>query len=189
MSGQNLNANVSRRRIVSSIGAFGLGMAVGPVATVSAGSLRRSQGDVADDVEFVERTRIEAILAHDAERVGLMTADDFEFITPLGDVQTHESFIGGIAAGVIDNHVLEPTGPMQIRAYGDAAAARYQARSELTVGDIDFALDLWFTALYERRDGAWKIVWLQATELPNEQAVMNPADHGLIPQGVLPKAV
>lgn len=159
---------VSRRRVMKRVGVLGLGAALLPTTSAAAALNQASTRDL-DAVEFTERSRIESLLAHDAEAVGAVTAADFEFITPLGTVQTRDMFVEGIASGVIDNHVLEPTEAMRIRAFADTAAVRYQARSELAVGGVEYALDLWFTAHYEIRNGDWQIVWLQATELPADQ--------------------
>lgn len=160
---------VSRRRATKRLGMLGLGAALLPATAAAAVEPKQANTRDFDAVQVTELARIEAMLAHDAERVGNVTASDFEFITPLGTVQTREMFVEGIASGLIDNHVLEPIEPLQIRAYDSSAAVRYRARSELAVGEVEYALDLWFTALYELRDDGWQIVWLQATELPAEQ--------------------
>ena len=119
-----------------------------------------------DAVEDVEMQRMAAMLAHDADALAATLHEDFEFVTPLGTVQTYETFVGGVASGMIDNHVLEPTTPLRVHANGEFAAVRYQARSELTADEVEYALDLWFTAFYEQVDGIWLLVWLQATEIP-----------------------
>lgn len=157
---------ISRRRMVSGMAALGFVLPVLPAATVAREGEEEIAVSASSEIHAAELGRIDAMLAHDAERVDAITASEFEFITPLGTVQTRDMFVGGIASGMIDNRVLEPVGPLRIRTYCDAAAVRYQARSELAFGEVEYALDLWFTALYEVRERGWKIVWLQATELP-----------------------
>jgi len=51
---------------------------------------------------------------------------------------------------------------------GDAATLRYRTAFDLVVGGTHLTHEAWTTALYERRDGRWKIVWGQSTAIPND---------------------
>jgi hypothetical protein len=54
-----------------------------------------------------------------------------------------------------------------VKLYTDAAVLRYQAELRITVKAIPDAPTgrFWHTDVYERRDGAWQVVWSQATQV------------------------
>ena len=56
---------------------------------------------------------------------------------------------------------------LAVRMAGDSATLRYQTRFDLVVGGTHLTHEAWTTALYERRDGRWQIVWGQTTAIPN----------------------
>jgi hypothetical protein len=92
-------------------------------------------------------------------------ADDFQLINPVGRVLSKEEYLGGVASGEIDYLVWEPDSEIAVRFYGEAAAVRYQANTEIVVGGETFNLRNWHTDIYERRDGRWQAVWSQATKI------------------------
>ncbi len=92
-------------------------------------------------------------------------ADDFELITPDGGAWSKDTYLGDIAAGTFRYVVFEPTSEIVVRAHGDVALIRYQSRIELVNDGEPGTLRAWHTDTYERREGAWQIVWSQATEI------------------------
>lgn len=69
---------------------------------------------------------------------------------------------------MIDFLVNEPSAPIGVRLSGDSATLRYPTAFDLVVGGTHLTHGAWTTALYERRDGRWQIVWAQTTAIPND---------------------
>jgi len=96
-----------------------------------------------------------------------LTAPDFQLINPAGAALSRDEFLGGVDAGVIDFLALDPTSPIAVRLSGDSATLRYQTAFDLVVAGTHLTHEAWTTALYERRNGRWQIVWGQTTAIPN----------------------
>ena len=71
-------------------------------------------------------------------------------------------------AGVLDFLVIEPSAPIAVRLSGESAALRYQTAYDVVLGATHVTHTAWTTALYERRDGRWLLVWEQTTAIPND---------------------
>ena len=92
-------------------------------------------------------------------------ADDFQVVNPVGRAFFRERYLDDVGAGVIDYLVWEADS-IAVRIYGEGAALRYQSQVEMTVRGEPRRMRAWNTALYERRDGRWQLVWFQVTEVP-----------------------
>jgi hypothetical protein len=56
-----------------------------------------------------------------------------------------------------------------VRVSGDSAALRYPVRFDVVVGgDSRVTHEGWVTELYERRHSRWRVLWEQATAVPND---------------------
>ena len=134
--------------------------------TVSSAGLPMSSEDVAQQIRVVERERLRALVQADVETAKRLHADDFQLINPLGGSLSRDEYLGAIAAGEIAYLVWEP-GAMEVKFYGAAAAIRYQAELRIKVKALPDAPSgrFWHTDLYERRNGAWQVVWSQATQI------------------------
>src|SRR5215216_2987730 len=86
---------------------------------------------------------------------------------PAGTPLSRDEFLGGVDAGVVDFLVSEPSSPIAVRLSGDSATLRYQTAFDVVAGGTHVTHQAWTTALYERRDGRWQIVWEQSTAIPN----------------------
>jgi hypothetical protein len=119
----------------------------------------------ADSVRATERERLRALVAADTARARPLHADDFQLITPGGDVYSKDRYLGEIASGQIDYVFWEPDS-IAVRLYRDAAVIRYRSRLEIIVyGQPIPRQRYWHTDLYERKDGSWQVVWSQATRI------------------------
>jgi hypothetical protein len=113
----------------------------------------------------LERSRLRALVARDVELARPLHASDFQLITPVGMALSREQYLGAIAAGALKYGAWDPK-HIDVRLYGDAAAIRYQSSLEVTFGAHHVPrADYWHTDLYEKRDGAWQVVWSHATEI------------------------
>ena len=154
---------LTRRRTLAAVAAA-LVVAAGVVTASSASSASSSQ---ADRLRAIETTRLHALVAADTATARKLTAPDFQLINPAGAPLSRDDFLGGVDAGVIDFLALDPSSPIAVRMSGDSATLRYQTRFDLVVGGTHVTHEAWTTALYERRDGRWQIVWEQTTAIPN----------------------
>ena len=150
---------------------------------ITAGAVTASRGtghgsSQADQLRAIERTRLHALVVADTTTARRLIADDFQAINPGGATLSRDDYLGAVQAGVIDYLVFEPASPIRVRLHGNSASLRFMVNFDLTVGGDRFTHQAWVGELYERRHGHWRIVWEQATAIPN--------DFGLFVQSLLP---
>lgn len=154
---------VTPRRELTAV-ALALVVAAGIVTASFASPAKSSR---ADGLLAIETTRLQALVDADTATARKLTAPDFQLINPAGVPLSREDLLGAVDAGVIDFVVNEPSSPIAVRLSGDSATLRYQTRFDLVVGGTHLTHEAWTTALYERRQGRWQIVWGQTTAIPN----------------------
>jgi hypothetical protein len=137
----------------------------GGVVTVSSAAPGRSSQ--ANRLRAIETTRLQALVDADTATARRLTAPDFELINPAGSPLSRDDFLGGVRAGVIDFLSIRPSSPIAVRLSGNSATLRYRTTFDLIVGGTHLTHEAWTTALYERRNGRWRIVWEQTTAVPN----------------------
>ncbi len=155
---------LSRKWRTLAVVAAALIVATGVVTVSSAAPASSAQ---ADHLRAIETTRLQALVDADTATARKLTAQDFQLINPAGATLSRDDFLGGVEAGVIDFLSLEPSSPIAVRLSGDSATLRYRTTFDLVVGGTHLTHEAWTTALYERRDGRWQIVWGQTTAVPN----------------------
>lgn len=120
----------------------------------------------ADDVRAAEHDRLRALVKGHMEAARLLHTDDFQLVTPFGDVLSKEQYLGAIAGGDIRYLIFECDSPIEVRMYGDVALIRYRSQIEIAVQGQEYPRGwYWHTDTYETRDGRWQIVWSQATRI------------------------
>ena len=143
-------------------------LAVAVVVAAAAVTVSSASSSQADRLRAIETNRLQALVDADTATARELTAPDFQLINPAGVTLSRDDFLGAIDAGALDFLVLEPSSPIAVRLSGDAATLRYRAAFDLVVGGTHLPHQAWTTALYERRDGRWQIVWGQTTAIPNQ---------------------
>ena len=125
-----------------------------------------SAQEAADQLRAVERERLRALVDADVEVARRLHADDFQLINPLGGSLSKAEYLSAIASGEIDYLVWEPE-TIEVKLYADVAVLRYRARLKIKVKAIphDPSGHFWHTDVYEKRNGAWQVVWSQATQI------------------------
>ncbi len=117
-----------------------------------------------DELRAIEQERLTAFVAKDIETLQRLHADDFQLINPGGRELSKREYIGGVEAGAIDYRLWQADSRIEVRLYGDVAAIRYRSLIEMAVqGELQPRQSFWHTDVYEKRDGAWQVVWSQAT--------------------------
>jgi hypothetical protein len=121
--------------------------------------------DVHDLLRGIERDRLRALAAADADTADVLHAADYQLITPSGTPLTKSEYLGSIAAGQMRYLAFEPVSPIAVRSGPQTAVLRYQAYISIEQGDDRADLTCWHTDYYELRDGRWQAVWSQATRI------------------------
>jgi ketosteroid isomerase-like protein len=106
-----------------------------------------------------------AIVAKDRAAVEANMAPDFRQIDGYGNVETRTSFVNGLMAAdlVIDPYTVEE---FEVRLYGEVALLSGRTRMTGTSGGRPFTSHYRYIDIYVRRAGAWKIVSVQISRLP-----------------------
>lgn len=122
--------------------------------------------NLADLIRGAERERLRALVAADVDAAHRFHADDFQLITPGGDVLTKSRYLGGIASGYLNYHLWEPDSEIDVRLSGDSAMIRYRSRLHVSLdGAEGEPRQYWHTDLYELRDGSWQVACDQTTAI------------------------
>jgi hypothetical protein len=110
----------------------------------------------------IEKQRLQALVAADVAVAGRLIASDFELINPLGEVLTREDVLGDVGSGALDFLSDSVTSQIKVRRHGNTAVLRYRHAIDIALAGIGHLTHpAWTTALYERRNGNWQIVWEQ----------------------------
>jgi Domain of unknown function (DUF4440) len=112
----------------------------------------------------LEHRRLRALVEGDLEVAEQLHADDYELITPGGDVLSKRQYLDGIASGDLRYRVFEVASEVAVKAFDDVGMVRYLARIEIDFPDRRDGGTFWHTDIYERRNGKWLVVWSQGTE-------------------------
>lgn len=122
-----------------------------------------ADAETASQLVSMERQRLRLLVAGDIENAAMLHAEDFQLVTPSGEVLDKGEYMKRVAAGNPRYLQWEPD-EISIRFYGESAVLRYQATIEAELGEEHVARGrYWHTDVYERRDGTWQVVWSQAT--------------------------
>ena len=106
-----------------------------------------------------------AIVRKDRAAVESNMAEDFRQIDGYGNLETKASFVEGIVSEklTIDPYSVED---FEVRLYGDVALLSGRTRMTGRYDGKDFASHYRYIDTYVRRDGAWKVVSVQITKMP-----------------------
>jgi hypothetical protein len=152
-----------RRRALAAVAAA----LVTAAAVLMVSSASPASSSQADQLRAIETARLQALVDADTATARKLTARDFQQINPAGAELSRDDFLGGVAAGVLDFLSLEPSSPIAVRLSGESATLRYRTTFDVVAGGTHVTHQAWTTALYERRNGRWQIVWGQTTAIPN----------------------
>ena len=138
-----------------------LALAVAGCASAPAGS---DAGTVARLTAQADRWD-KAIVAKDRVGIESNMADDFRQIDGAGNVESKRSFVEDLLspALTIDPYTVEES---EIRLYGDVALLSGRTRMTGHYEGKPFATHYRYIDVYVRRDGAWRIVSVQISRLP-----------------------
>ncbi len=128
----------------------------------------RTDADLADLLGTAERMRLRALVEADMPTAERLHADDYQLITPGGMRMSKAAYLDAIADGTLRYTRFEPDGEVQVRAWGSAAALRYEVDIAVVHNGTEYLDRCWHTDIYELRDGRWMAVWSHATRIRSE---------------------
>jgi Domain of unknown function (DUF4440) len=110
----------------------------------------------------IERRRLRALAGADTVTAAPLHADDYQLITPNGSEMSKADYLGAIASGQLRYRVFEPVSEIAVLGDAEVAVVRYRARISFDDGP---GITCWHTDCYRFADGAWQVVWSQATAI------------------------
>jgi len=109
-----------------------------------------------------------AIVRKDRAAIEQNMAEDFRQIDGSGNVESKRSFVDDLVSPdlQIDPYTVED---FDVRVYGDVALLSGRTRMTGRYEGKPFTSHYRYIDIYVRRDGAWKIVSVQISRIPNPQ--------------------
>lgn len=117
-----------------------------------------------DEIVEIEEAVRKAQLAHDTEYFEEILADDFQFVTPQGEIVTKSEDIAQYKSGHLKMEKVEVRDRV-INLYGTTAVVRFQVRFVGQAGKYSFSTHMRFTRVYSKISNNWKMVAGHSSEL------------------------
>lgn len=116
-------------------------------------------------VKTAELARFKANVDADAKALGLLLADDLDYVHSNGDIDTKASFIESLTSGRRD--YLSMTGDIQkVRIYGDVAVIRGLARVTVATNGKSQDLDIGYSDTWIWKDNRWQLTGWHSSRYP-----------------------
>jgi ketosteroid isomerase-like protein len=112
----------------------------------------------------LEKQRNEAVVKGDTAALDKMTADDYEFTNPSGQVRTKAQILQDIKSGELKYESID-TDDVKARVYGNAAVLTGRATTKGQSGGKDVSGQYRFTRVYVKGKGGWRSVAFQQTRV------------------------
>jgi uncharacterized protein (TIGR02246 family) len=109
--------------------------------------------------------RIAATIAGDLAALAAMMTDDLTYTHSSGVEETKAEFLDGLKNGKYVYREITPR-DRKVRVHGDAAIVSGPAHIVIEPGGKRTEIDLYFTELYVREAGRWRMAMWQSTRLP-----------------------
>jgi ketosteroid isomerase-like protein len=132
---------------------------------LAAGAGLAAAGDDTAAVLAAHDERIALTIAGDVAGLGAMMTDDLTYTHSNAAVETKAEFLDGLKTGKYAYREITPR-DRKVRIHGDAAIVSGPAHVVVEPGGKRTEIDLYFTELYVKEKGAWKMALWQSTRLP-----------------------
>jgi ketosteroid isomerase-like protein len=109
--------------------------------------------------------RIAATIKGDVAALGAMMTDDLTYTHSSGITETKAEFLDGLKTGKYLYRAIDASG-RRVRVHGDSALVSGPCHIVIEPGGKRTELDLYFSELYVREGGAWRMALWQSTRLP-----------------------
>jgi hypothetical protein len=118
--------------------------------------------------------RIAATIKGDVAALGAMMTDDLTYTHSSGVTETKAEFLEGLKTGRYLYRAIEAPG-RRVRVHGDSALVSGPCHIVIEPGGKRSELELYFSELYVRQGGLWRMALWQSTRLPAPAAAAAPA--------------
>jgi uncharacterized protein (TIGR02246 family) len=152
----------------------GMAAALAAALAFGPGAAAARAGDAEAAVLAAHDKRIAATVAGDLAGLGAMMTDDLTYTHSSGVVESKAEFLDGLKSGRYVYREITPR-PRRVRVHGDAAVVSGPCHIVIEPGGKRSELDLYFTELYVKEAGAWRMALWQSTRLPAPVAAAPPA--------------
>ena len=112
----------------------------------------------------LEKQRSQAVVKGDTAALDKMTAEDYEFTNPLGEVKTKAQILQDIKSGELKYESID-LDDVKARVYGNAAVVTGRTTTKGQYGGKDVSGQYRFTRVYTKRNGGWQSVAFQQTRI------------------------
>ena len=147
---------VTRRRVLA---------VLGTALAIGSGAVAARAGDVEGVVLAAHDKRIAATIAGDlAALAGMMTAD-LTYTHSSGVEESKAEFLDGVKSGKYVYREITPR-DRRVRVHGDAAVVSGPCHVVIEPGGKRTEIDLYFTELYVKEAGQWRMALWHSTRLP-----------------------
>lgn len=113
--------------------------------------------------------RIAATIAGDPAALGAMMTDDLTYTHSSAVTETKAEFLDGLRTGKYLYREIKP-GERRVRVWGNAAVVSGPAHIVIEPGGKRTEIDLYFTELYVKQGGRWKMALWHSTRPPAPSA-------------------
>jgi uncharacterized protein (TIGR02246 family) len=138
---------------------------LGTVLAVGAGGAAARAGNVEQAVAAAHDRRIAATVAGDAAALSAMMTDDLTYTHSSGVEESKAEFLDGLKSGKYAYREIAPRG-RKVRVHGDAAIVSGPCHVVIEPGGKRTEIDLYFTEVYVKEGGQWRMALWQSTRLP-----------------------
>jgi ketosteroid isomerase-like protein len=137
------------------------------------GTVAARAGDAEATVLAAHDKRIAATIAGDVAALGAMMTDDLTYTHSSGVEESKAEFLDGLKSGKYVYRGIVPQ-KRRVRVHGEAAVVSGPCHIVIEPGGKRTELDLYFTELYLKEAGAWRMALWQSTRLPAPVAAALP---------------
>ena len=132
---------------------------------VAASASAQPVADPVREVREANTRRFAAMVRADAAELGRLLADDLTYVHSTGELNDKAQFLASIASQATQYRAIEPR-ETDVRVYGETAVVTGRAAIKVTAKGQDLAFVARYSAVYVRREGAWKLAAWQSTRIP-----------------------
>ncbi len=133
--------------------------------SVAAAPAHAAGADARQAVLAAQDTRFAATIRGDVEALAAMMTDDLTYTHSSGVTDSKAEFLEGLKNGKYVYRAIEAK-DRRVRVHGDAAVVSGPCHIVIEPGGKRTEIDLYFTELYVREGGAWRMALWHSTRLP-----------------------
>src|SRR5215472_14669568 len=128
---------------------------------------RNETSTAEQEVRQVHRSRLQALVSADLNKLDKIVGDDLIYISPVGKVQTKAEIVSDLKSGALKVSSIEQGDP-NVRIYGNTAVVTYLTTSKFVDNGREYNNQIRSTSVYVKRNGHWQLVSQQMTRVAEQ---------------------